>query len=189
MDISEYNNKIQGLIPETPGILYGQNERVDELNDRILGRFQPDMQLQPNINFRAVPTKYSHFPVIDRIKQANVPIVSVPYYSMETNFTPSTSRGPVDGYFSNVNTESTLRNQYFALQHGAPQGEFIPSSQSDLYEVKMSIPTRIESQPYPGLFNRFQNDPYAKERNVDSKIGAERFFNNTRVQMRGGSLL
>jgi hypothetical protein len=88
MDISEYNNKIQGLIPETPGILYGQNERVDELNDRILGRFQPDMQLQPNINFRAVPTKYSHFPIIDRIKQANVPIVSVPYYSMETNFTP-----------------------------------------------------------------------------------------------------
>ena len=188
MDISEYNNKIQGLIPETPGILYGQQERVDELNDRILGRFQPDMPLHANINERPVPTKYSHFPVIDRIRQPNVHLIKRPYYSIETNFTPTNTRGPVDGYFSNVNTESTLRNQYFALQRGAPQGEYIPSSQSDLYEIKMATPSRIETQPYPGLFNRYQNDPFAKERIINAKIGADRFFNNTRVQLRGGQL-
>jgi hypothetical protein len=188
MNLSE-SNKIQGLIPETPGILYGQFERVDELNDRILGRFYPDMPLQPNLNVRPVPTKYSHFPVIDRIPFAKVPIVEAPYYSMETNFTPSNSRGPVDGYFSNVNVESNLRNQYFAIQRGAPQNEYIPSSQSDLYNVTLSDPSRSETQPYPGLFNNYRPDPVMKVSPLDSKIGADRFFNNTRVQLRGGQLV
>jgi len=186
MNLSE-SNKIQGLFPETPGILYGQNERVDELNDRILGRFYPDMQLQPNIDVRPVPTKYSHFPVIDRIALPKVAIPVAPYYSVETNFTPSNSRGPVDGYFSNVNVESSLRNQYFALQRGAPQTAYIPSSQSDMYKVQISNTTRQEEQPYPGLFNSYQPaSTSTTSSQLDPKIGADRFFNNTRVQLRGG---
>ena len=188
MNLSE-PNKIQGLIPETPGILYGQFDRVDELNDRILGRFYPDMPLQPNLAVRPVPTKYSHFPIIDRITPAKVPIVEAPYYSMGSNFTPSTSRGPVDGYFSNVNLESSLRNQFFAFQRGAPQNEYIPSSQSDLYRVQMANPSRSESQPYPGLFTEYRPAPITKPSNLDAKIGADRFFNNTRVQLRGGKLV
>lgn len=188
MNLSE-SNKIQGIIPETPGILYGQFERVDEINDRILGRFYPDMPLQPNLDVRPVPTKYSLFPVIDRIPFPKVPIVEAPYYSIGTNFTPSNSRGPVDGYFSNVNTESSLRNQYFALQRGAPQNEYIPSSQSDLYNVQLANPSRVETQPYPGLFNEYRPNPVLKPSNLDAKIGADRFFNNTRVQLRGGQLV
>jgi hypothetical protein len=187
MNISE-TNKIQGLIPETPGILYGQNERVDELNERILGRFYPDMPLQPNLNVRPVPTKYSHFPIIDRIPFTNESILKIPYYSMETNFTPSTSRGPIDGYFSNVNLESSLRNQYFGLQRGAPQFEYIPSSQSDLYKVDIATPSRVEQQPYPGLFN-IQSNIITSESKLDANIGADRFFNNTRIQLRGGQLM
>lgn len=188
MELSN-TNKIQGLIPETPGILYGQNERVDELNDRILGRFQSDMPLQPNIDIRPVPTKYSYFPVIERIPLPKVPLTRSPYYSVETNFTPSNSRGPVDGYFSNVNTESSLRNQYFAMQNGAPQSDYIPSSQSDLYMVKMANPTQVETQPYPGLFDKYEQDLFSKQRTVNPKIGADTFFNNTRIQLRGGELL
>jgi len=188
MNLSE-PNKIQGLLPETPGILYGQFERVDELNDRILGRFYPDMPLQPNLDVRPVPTKYSHFPVIDRIPMTKVPIIEAPYYSIGSNFTPSTSRGPVDGYFSNVNVESSLRNQYFALQKGAPQNEYIPSSQSDLYKVQMANPSRSESQPYPGLFNQYRPNSVKTPSNLDPKIGADRFFNHTRVQLRGGQLV
>jgi len=188
MNLSE-SNKIQGLIPETPGILYGQFERVDELNDRILGRFYPDIPLQPNLDVRPVPTKYSHFPVIDRIPMARVKITEAPYYSMGSNFTPSNTRGPVDGYFSNVNLESSLRNQFFALQRGAPQNVYIPSSQSDLYNVQMADPSITESQPYPGLFNEYRPDPTTKSSNLNAKIGADRFFNNTRVQLRGGELV
>lgn len=191
MNISEETNKIQGLIPETPGILYKQNERVDELNERILGRFYPDMPLQPNINVRPVPTKYSHFPIIDRMPFTNEPILKIPYYSMETNFTPANSRGPIDGYFSNVNTESSLRNQYFALQRGAPQFEYIPSSQSDLYKVDVGNPSsRIEEQPYPGLFNRNQSSNIVTtDSKLDKKVGSDYFFNNTRIQLRGGELI
>ena len=187
MNISEETNKIQGL---TPGISYGQNERVDELNERILGRFYPDMPLQPNINVRPVPTKYSHFPIIDRIPFSNEPILQKPYYSMETNFTPANSRGPIDGYISNVNVESSLRNQYFALQRGAPQFEYIPSSQSDLYKVDIgfSSPSRIEEQPYPGLFDNYQSSITTTESKLDKNIGADRFFNNTRIQLRCGQL-
>ena len=188
MNLSE-SNKIQGVIPETPGILYGQFERVDELNDRILGRFYPDMPLQPNLDVRPVPTKYSHFPIIDRIPMAKVPIVEAPYYSIGTNFTPSNTRGPVDGYFSNVNVESSLRNQFFALQRGAPQNEYIPSSQSDLYRVQMADPSRSESQPYPRLFDQYRPAPTVKPSNLDAEIGADRFFNHTRVQLRVGKLV
>lgn len=193
MNLSEINNKIQGLIPETPGILYGQNERVDELNDRILGRFYPDMPLQANMDIRPVSTKYSHFPVIDRVPIAKVPLVKEEYYSMATNFTPANTRGPVDGYLSNVNVESSLRNQYFAIQRGAPQGEYIPSSQSDLYKVQMAEPSHRESQPYPILFDEYKPDERQNQNKnrkmVDSNIGVDRFFNNTRVQLRGGQLL
>jgi len=183
------SSKIQGIIPETPGILYGQFERVDELNDRILGRFYPDMPLQPNLDVRPVSTKYSHFPVIDRIPISKVKITEAPYYSIESNFTPLNSRGPVDGYFSNVNVESSLRNQYFDLQRGAPQLEYIPSSQSDLYKVQIAKPSIKEAQPYPGLFNEYRPDSITSPSNLDVKIGANRFFNHTRVQLRGGELM
>ncbi len=188
MNLSE-PNKIQGLIPETPGILYGQFERVDELNERILGRFYPDMPLQPNIDVRSVPTKYAHFPVIDRIPIPNIPIFKAPYYSMETNFTPANCRGPIDGYLSNVNLESSLRNQFFALQRGAPQNEYIPSSQSDLYKVQMADPSKVDAQPYPGLFDRYHPGATMKPTKLAANIGSDRFFNNTRVQLRGGELV
>lgn len=184
MNISE-SNKIMGL---TDGILYGQNERVDELNTRILARFRPDQPLQPNLDVRAVPTKYSHFPIIDRIVQPRVQLNTPLDYSVETNFLPTNSNGPVDGYFSNVNTESSLRNQYFAIQKGAPQSAYIPSSNSELYSVKMAAPSQYVDQPYPKLFDRYTVDPFAKQRQVNPTIGGDRFFNNTRTQLRGGKL-
>ena len=48
------------------GVQYGQNERVDELNDRMAQRHFPDMSLEPNYDCRPVPTKYSHFPIVNR---------------------------------------------------------------------------------------------------------------------------
>jgi hypothetical protein len=39
------------------GVLYGQNERVDELNERISARNAPDTHLKPNYDPRPVSTK------------------------------------------------------------------------------------------------------------------------------------
>jgi hypothetical protein len=58
------------------GVFYGQNARVDELNDRILDRNHSDHTLPPNINSRPVQTKYALFPMLDKRMPATVPIES-----------------------------------------------------------------------------------------------------------------
>ena len=183
MNLSEYNKPIHGLVP---GVLYGQNDRVDELNDRMIDRIRADVPLQPNVDVRAVPTKYARFPIIDRITLPKVALQAPLDYSV-SSFAPTQSRGPVDGFFSEVNTESALRNQFFAIQ-SAPQATYIPDSKSDLYRVSMATPSKPEAQPYPALFEQYKMDVLAPVRNADPKVGSQRFMNNTRTQLRGGEL-
>lgn len=182
--IDRVNQSMNG-IPN--GILYGQNARVDELNTRISSRFDCDVPLQPNFSVRPVPTKYARFPMIDRITLPKVGIIDRGSFTIESQFAPTQSRGPVDGFFSQVDSESSLRNQFFALQR-APQAEYIPRSDSDLYRVKMAAPSVIETQPHPALFDKYRMDVLAPVRNDDPKVGYKTFFNDTRVQLRGGVL-
>lgn len=175
-------NKINGL---QDGIIYGQNERVDELNNRITERFYPDSPLKPNFDPRAVSTKYAKFPIIDLRSEPKEKFQQYLDYSTETNFTPLGTAGPVDGYLNNVETESILRNQFFALQKGADQGVYVPSSNSDLYKVPVF--SRPSVQPFMGLFDR--PSFYTPERNVDVNIGNDRFNNHTRTQLRGSNVI
>jgi hypothetical protein len=185
-----YPYRIEMSLTGLPQYLYlGQNERVEELNERILDRFHPDSlpnqvnSLEPNFSPRSVPTKYSLFPIIERRKQSIVPIQTLPNYSVETQFNPG-YRGPVSGYMSNVDKETILRNQNFALQADIAQSTFIPSSQSDLY--KTTIVSRPSTQPYPRLFENYKFDQ--KPHPIVSaypEIGANLFFNGTRNQLRG----
>jgi hypothetical protein len=179
---SESHQKIQGLIPVIPGILYGQNERVDELNTRIYDRVKPDEQLQPNIDLRPASTKYSYFPIIDLRKESKVDISPPLDYSISSGFTPTVSKGPVVGYFDNVAVESQLRNQYFALQRGANQGTYVPSSQSDLYRDSVPSSSNPVAQPFPDLFT---HTTFQSSRTVVPGVGRDQFFNNTRTQLRG----
>ena len=181
MNLSE-SDKIYGL--ET-GIQYGQNARVDELNERTLARFIPDSPLQPSINRRPIPTKYARFPIIDRVVEAHVPIRTYLDYSASSAFAPIQGNGPFSGF--KVCDESNLRNQYFAIQ-SAPQSAYIPISSSELYKVTIAPESRPEPQPFLGLFDNYRMNPFAPVRNADPKIGSDTFLNNTRVQLRGGSL-
>jgi hypothetical protein len=178
MNLNE-NNVIYG-VPQ--GIYYGQNERVDEINERIYGRNRSDYPLRPNFNPRPVPTKYSLFPIINRRAESSVPIYEYPEHSVETNFSPATRKGPPQGYLTNVDIETILRNQTVAIQHGADQGTYIPSSDSELYKV--SVVSSPSIQPYPNLFyqpNLYTNIPSSL---VNSSIGKKNFFNHTRTQLR-----
>jgi hypothetical protein len=182
--ISDVEQPIHGLVG---GILYGQNARVDELNSRILDRVRPDSVLAPNFDVRPIPTKYARFPVIDRLTIPKVGIRGEPDYSVD-RFAPTQSRGPVSGFFTHVDDESGLRNQFFAIQ-SAPQAAYIPDSKSDLYEVAMAPNvSRQEQQPYPGLFDKYQVNLLAPVRNADPKVGSQMFGNHTRVQLRSGTL-
>jgi len=172
--------------PDLGNVMYvGQQDRVDELNARILDRSVPDQGLAPNFSPRPVLSKYSLFPMLDNRMPTTVPIQPNYGYSLETTFTPPVMRsGPVAGFINKVDTETQLRNQYFALQRGGGQNVYIPSSNSDLYKV--TVPSRPSEQPFPGLFETMQFDQSVHP-NVaagQSAIGRDIFHNNTRTQLR-----
>jgi hypothetical protein len=172
----------EGLVPINPGIIYGQHARLDELNTRLFDRVLPNGgELQPNFDPRPVSTKYTVFPTLAEHIPPMVPIRQIPEYSTKTTFAPMTTRGPVDGFFTNVDTESLLRSQFFALQNGAGQHIYIPSSQSDLYRTPAAV-GRQETQPYENLFKK---ESYIGPSNTHlGGIGQNMFSNHTRSQMR-----
>ena len=184
MNVTETSNKLYGV---HNGIYYGQNERVDEINNRYQSRQFSDQGLEPNYDPRPVPTKYSLFPIVDRrpIHSNQSPIQSYPVHSVQSNFNPSNTRGPSSGFFTNVDTESFLKNQGIALQHGADQGVYVPSSKSDLYNSNTTVVSSPSVQPYPNLFYQpsFSSRPHPNLEN-NMAIGNNTFYNHTRTQLR-----
>lgn len=167
------------------GVQYGQNERTEELNRRMEMRNYSDSPLAPNFDPRSVSTRYTKFGIADKRPESNTTRLNYPVYNQNANFNPGNTRAPVSGYFANVETENSLRNQYFALQHGASQGQYIPGSTSDLY--KTTVVSRPSIQPYPMLFkeNNFSQAPHPNV--MDSTIGNDNFFNHTRTQLRNSA--
>jgi len=181
MTTTDPNHKLYGVVE---GVYYGQNERVDEINDRYHERQFSDFPLEPNFSPRSISTKYALFPMLNGRKPAHEPRLSYPEHSSAVNFNPGTRSAPSSGFFPNVDVETILRNQTTALQHGADQGVYVPSSNSDLYKV--SIVSRPSNQPNPLLFRNFQFNQTPHPNNEASNIGQDRFFNHTRTQLRGG---
>lgn len=167
---------MQGVVD---GIYYGQNERLDELNNRIKDRQFADSPLEPNYSPRSIPTKYSLFPIVNRRRPVTETAIPYPEYKSSVNFNPG-SGAPVSGF--SVDAETALRNQGIALQHGANQGVYVPSSNSDLYNV--TIVSRPSEQPNPYLFERQVFDQQPHPNVADSMIGRDSFFNHTRTQLR-----
>jgi len=105
----------------------------NELNKRLETRNVPSGPLQPLYDFRPVSTKYTIFHTIDKpIQPSQLQSTYNPYEI----FNPG-DRAPIDYYMKNVDVESTLRSQFFALQNG-PQSVYIPELNSQLYEHSMA---------------------------------------------------
>jgi hypothetical protein len=175
-----------GIITDDNGIVNGffsgQQDRVDELNYRIQNRQFPDNALRPNFDPRPVPTKYAIFPVIDRKTPAKYPLEK--NYLDDYGFSPATKNGPPKNYLHHVDVETILRNQTVALQHGAHQGVFVPSSASDLYHVSMPHSRSSVAQPFPNLFERPTFETSGGSAISQQEIGKSVFYNNTRTQLR-----
>jgi hypothetical protein len=140
------------------------------------------MALEPNYDCRPVPTKYSHFPIVNRRAPVREPLGPYINHNLYNNFNPSGSRSNVKSFQQNIDVETILRNQTFALQHGADQGVYIPTSKSDLYNV--SVVSRPSEQPYPLLFERPQFANRMHPNVMANNIGKDNFFNHTRTQLR-----
>lgn len=141
----------------------------------------PSQTLQPYLDARPVQTKHTILPIVDPRNQINTPLTQQATYTPETIYNPGNDSGPWSGYASNVNHESELRNQIFALQD-CSQAAYVPSSKSSLYQVQWQNKNKPE-QPFPDLFNNQNFCPVNPNPNPD-KIGFALFNNATRQQIK-----
>ena len=101
------------------GIMYGQQERVDELNERINKRQFSDRPLAPNFAPRPITTKYTHFPIMDRRG-----LEETAYFRKRSAFCRIEFQSRYASCSSRwvsakcMDTESILRNQHVAIQKG-----------------------------------------------------------------------
>ena len=150
-----------------------------ETNERIYNRNIPSKFLQPYIDVRPVMTKYSYLPIVDPRKSINIPLEKMSLYNVEKVFNPGNTTSPWSGFASNINLESELRNQIYALQK-CSQSVYVPQSNSDLYNYKFQ--SIKKNNPHELLFHNESFEQFNP--NPDSKnVGSYVFYNNTRSQI------
>ena len=161
------------------GLYYCNLERTEELNDRLLSRNVPSEPLRPTLFPRAQQTKFT---VLGKEqperKETCPPINRYPNYSPSKIFNPGNAEGPWYGYASNINDESSLRNQFFALQADG-DGSYIPSSDSDLYQN--TIVSKQIAQPFPNLFKKEEFSPFHPN---SCGVAKQLFHNHTQQQIK-----
>ena len=188
MNINEESHDMYKI---SNGISYKNVERLEELNERIHDRIVPErnVKLHTNFDVRSVPTRNCFlFPILDlktSSKIVNQDVNQGDQYNIEENFAPIQTKGPFINFVRNVDKESHLRNQIYALQHGAEQSVYVPSSKSDLYNTSVPLSSKYVEQPFTGLFERNSNFVTTQSDFVDNlSIGRDTFNNNTKVQLR-----
>lgn len=150
----------------------------ETVNQKIYQRNIPSAELQPYISVRPVMTKYSYLPVIDPRKKSSVGMINQPTYNVNV-FNPGNTQSPWSGFAANINTESELKNQIYALQK-CSQSVYVPNSNSDLYKVKISSTNQLS---HPLLFaeNQFEKFNPNPDENI---VGSSIFYNSTRSQIK-----
>lgn len=151
-----------------------------QTNQRLYDRNLPSQPLQPYINVRPVLTKYSYFPIVDPRKRENVPLHQMPSYNVRDVFNPGNAPAPWSGFATNINKESELRNQIYALQK-CSQAVYVPSSTSDLYTYNFQ--TKTQHNPHEALFEE-QSFSSFNPNPSPSVCGSSIFYNNTRCQLK-----
>jgi len=162
------------------GVYTNHHERLGEINDRIRDRVIPSAILQPAYSVRPSSSKYTMMPILEQRPTPSVGIPPYHHFTTETVFNPGNAKAPWRGWAERVNLESSLRNQYFALQRN-DRAEYVPNSTSDLYQV--TIDTRDVVQPNPYLFENGASN-FAPMNPNPHDLGRLTFENSTRFQLR-----
>jgi hypothetical protein len=156
-------------------------EQHNTINNSIANRNFPSNNLGMNFSFRPVNTKYTLMPTYNHATQSSVPINNNVLYDVSTTFFPGTRKPHFRGFASNVDKESTLRNQFFALQK-ADQVAYLPNTFSDLYENNINFLTQNNNLDAHLLFKEESFNDFNP--NISDSIGNEIFYNSTRVQLK-----
>ena len=167
------------------GIIYQNQELLDEIDNRIMERNIPTTTLQSVFDPRPANTRRVIFPALDCHKPSNTPIINKQPYNNRNTFNPG-SKSPFSGYATFIDQETKLKNLFSPIQKEAAQNTFIPSSNSDLYNFnhlpQINYQQTNINQPHTLLFQDYnQFKPF----NPNSKnIGLDSFNNHTRQQRR-----
>lgn len=156
------------------------SQRTNLINTRIYDRNVSSQPLQPYLNVRPVQTKYSVMPIVDPRKPIKTPLIQQSVYNTSNTFNPGNTMSPWSGFVTNINTESELRNQIYALQ-SCSQSVYVPNSKSDLYSYNFKPKNTNTSQPFPHLFQKDYFKPFNPN---PEHIGEELFQNCTRQQLK-----
>lgn len=153
----------------------------DENSFRIFTRNMPTLNLDPYLSFSPMSTKYNKNENYLTKRQTDLNENLLEY---KTSYIPNMIFDPDivpwKGYRENVNKESVLRNQVYALQK-CNQSEYVPSNNSDLYDYSLHV--KQINMSHPLLFNEEE----FSEVNPNDKtkmVGNEIFNNHTRNQLR-----
>jgi hypothetical protein len=153
----------------------------NNIGNNIYERVVPSDEMQMNFGFRPIMSKYATMPILDNRDKSKVNINKEPIYNSERVFYPGTSKPHFNGFANNIDNESTLRNQFFALQKG-DKHLYVPNSNSDLYENNLDIKNYDSNLDNLILFKKQQFEDFNP--NISNKIGYNIFNNSTRVQLK-----
>lgn len=153
-------------------------------NEQIYSRNIPSGTMTMNFSSIPVSTKCTTFPIFNNNVSTfnDNQSIGTPnnVYNTETNFFPGTDKPNFDGFCINIDKESLLRNQFFALQSG-DQSKYFPSSNSDMYVLTnhndYNVMDKNNKSFTESNFNQFNP-------NISNKIGNLTFNNSTRVQLK-----
>ena len=155
-------------------------DTVEEINQRILARNSDFGNKDTILDARSEPTKYT-FPrqyVAPDCIQRTVEYKTIPSIE-ETNI-----NNTFKNYEANINKESILRNQVYALQN-CPQSGYVPGSNSELYVP--SLNTNYDNNTPEVLFpNLFYGNVVQNTDNLGNPVSSDKslFNNDTRQQLK-----
>lgn len=104
------------------------------MNSHILKRNESN--IQHNVILSDIPqeTRYRVFQLTEN--KSGIPsLAQQPQFDLSDTFIPSTTKPPFVGFAKNIDIETNLRGQVYALQRGN-QAVDIPGSKSDMYGSK-----------------------------------------------------
>jgi len=162
-------------------VYYCQQERTQELSDRMYSRNMPSHQLGASYFARPVDTYATVLPMVDCRKPATVTKAHFPVYNEKMVFNPGQS-APYNGYSRNIDVESQLHNSFAPLQKCA-QGKYIPGTKSDMfcnkYLTNNQLPVKMGSH---GLL--FKEEKFSNFNPNSCNLGHKVFNNFMRQEIK-----
>ncbi len=144
----------------------------ESANQQIYQRVLPSRPLQPYLDPRPAMSKYALMPIVEQHTPATVPLIQCPVFSPHRTFAPCVGQAPWSGYAAAIDTETELRGTTYALQWN-DAACWVPSSTSDLFQVKWSRPT----DPMTTSSDLFRN-PVPKPAHTPQTFAHQHAFNN-----------